>query len=115
VWITLVPMAWLVMVTMTASCQKVFHPNPRIGFLAQVKVLSAQLASGAIPPEQVAATHRIIFNNRLDAAVTLLLAGMILVLVIEAIGEWIAIVRGTKPAVLHEAQYVATKWAEADL
>jgi len=27
--------AWLVMVTMTASCQKVFHPNPRIGFLAQ--------------------------------------------------------------------------------
>jgi carbon starvation protein len=115
VWITLVPMAWLVMVTMTASCQKVFHPNPRIGFLAQVKVLSAQLATGAIPPEQVAATHRIIFNNRLDAAVTLLLAGMILVLVIEAIGEWIAIVRGTKPAVLHEAQYVATKWAEADL
>jgi carbon starvation protein len=114
-WVTLVPMAWLVAVTMTASYQKVFHSNPRIGFLSQVRVLSAQLASGAIPPERVAVTHRMIFNNRLDAAVTLLLAGMVLVLVFEAIGEWIAILRGTKPAELHEAPYVVTKWAEADL
>jgi carbon starvation protein len=113
-WVTLAPMAWLVTVTMTASYQKVFHTNPRIGFLAQVRVLSAQLASGAIPPDRVAITHRMIFNNRLDAAVTLLLAGMVLVLVIEAIGEWIAIVRGTKVAELHEAPYVLTKWAEAD-
>jgi hypothetical protein len=45
----------------------------------------------------------------------LLLAGMVLVLVVEAIGEWVAIVRGTKPAELHEAPYVTTKWAEADL
>ncbi len=115
VWVTLAPMAWLVTVTMTASYQKVFHSNPRIGFLSQVRVLSAQLASGAIPPERVAITHRMIFNNRLDAAVTLLLAGMVLVLVVEAIGEWVAIVRGTKPAELHEAPYVTTKWAEADL
>ncbi len=114
-WVTMAPMAWLVTVTMTASYQKVFHSNPRIGFLAQVRVLSAQLASGAIPPQNVAIIHRMIFNNRLDAAVTLLLAGMVLVLVIEAIGEWIAIVRGTKTAELHEAPYVVTKWAEADL
>ncbi|MGA8103679.1 MAG: carbon starvation CstA family protein [Candidatus Acidiferrales bacterium] len=114
-WVTLAPMAWLVTVTMTASYQKVFHCNPRIGFLAQVRVLSAQLASGAIPPDRVATTHRMIFNNRLDAAVTLLLAGMVLVLVIEAIGEWIAIVRGTKVAELYEAPYLATQWVEADL
>ena len=114
-WVTLVPMAWLVTVTMTASYQKVFHSNPRIGFLAQARVLSAQLASGAIPPDRMAITHRMIFNNRLDAAVTLLLAGMVLVLVIEAIGEWIAILRGTKTSELHEAPYVVTKWAEADL
>jgi carbon starvation protein len=114
-WVTLVPMAWLVTVTMTASYQKVFHSNPRIGFLAQARVLSAQLASGAIPPQSVAVTHRMIFNNRLDATVTLLLAGMVLVLVIEAIGEWIAILRGTKTVELHEAPYVVTKWAGADL
>jgi len=114
-WVTLVPMAWLVTVTMTASYQKVFHSNPRIGFLAQTRVLSAQLASGAIPPQGVALTHRMIFNNRLDAAVTLLLAGMVLVLVIEASAEWIAILRGSKVAELHEAPYVVTKWAEADL
>ena len=113
-WVTLAPMAWLVTVTMTASYQKVFHSNPRIGFLAQVRVLSAQLASGAIPADRAAITHRMIFNNRLDVAVTWLLAGMVLVLVIEAIGEWIAILRGTKTAELHEAPYRVTEWAEAD-
>jgi carbon starvation protein len=111
---TVAPMAWLVTVTMTASYQKVFHSNPRIGFLAQVRALSAQLASGAIPPDRAAIAHRMIFNNRLDAAVTLLLAGMVLVLVIEAIAEWIAILRGTKTAELHEAPYLVTKWTEAD-
>src|SRR5690242_5563686 len=39
IWVTLIPMAWLVVITMTASWQKIFHPNPRIGFLAQANAL----------------------------------------------------------------------------
>jgi hypothetical protein len=38
---------------------------------------------------------------------------MILVLIVEAIGEWIAILSGRKAAVLHESPYVATRWVEA--
>src|ERR1700693_326555 len=48
VWVTLVPLAWLVIVTMTASYQKIFDPNPRIGFLSYARVLAAQIASGQI-------------------------------------------------------------------
>ena len=73
IWVTLVPMVWLVAITMTASYQKIFHANPRIGFLAQARVLSAQISSGAIPAEKIAETQRLIFNNRLDAAVTAVL------------------------------------------
>jgi carbon starvation protein len=112
IWVTLAPMVWLVAITMTASYQKIFSANPRIGFLSQANVLAAQIASGAIPAEKITVTHRLIFNNRLDAAVTAALAAMILVLIVEALGEWIAILSGRKAAVLHESPYVATRWAE---
>ncbi|MGC1169482.1 MAG: hypothetical protein WA886_11300, partial [Candidatus Acidiferrales bacterium] len=114
IWITLAPMVWLVAITMTASYQKIFDASPRIGFLAQARVLTAQIASGAIPAEKIAATQRLIFNNRLDAVVTAVLAAMILVLLVEAIGEWIVILSGRKKAVLHESPYIATRWAEGD-
>jgi carbon starvation protein len=114
IWITLAPMVWLVAITMTASYQKIFDASPRIGFLAQARVLTAQIASGAIPVEKIAATQRLIFNNRLDAVVTGVLAAMILVLLVEAIGEWIVILNGRKKAVLHESPYIATRWAEGD-
>lgn len=114
IWITLAPMVWLVAITMTASYQKIFESNPRIGFLAQARVLASQIASGAVPPEKIAATQRLVFNNRLDAVVTAVLAAMILVLLVEAVGEWIVILSGRKKAVLHESPYIATRWAEGD-
>jgi carbon starvation protein len=114
IWITLAPMVWLVAITMTASYQKIFDASPRIGFFAQARVLTAQIASGAIPAEKISATQRLIFNSRLDAAVSAVLAAMILVLLVEAIGEWIVILSGRKKAVLHESPYIATRWAEGD-
>ncbi len=111
IWVTLLPMIWLVIITMTASYQKIFDANPRIGFLANANVLAAQIAAGRIPAAKVAETQRLIFNQRLDAAVTGVLAAMILVLIVEALAQWYSILsRGTKP-VLHESPYVATRWA----
>jgi carbon starvation protein len=114
VWVTLLPTVWLVLVTMTASYQKIFHPNPRIGFLAYANQLAAELASKAIPPERVAETGRLIFNQRLDAGVTMALAAMVLILLFEAVSEWYLILSKQKVDKLHEAPYVATRWAEGD-
>jgi carbon starvation protein len=111
IWVTLLPMAWLVVITMTASYQKIFHSNPRIGFLAYANTLAAQIAAGKIPAEKIAETQRLIFNQRLDAAVTAVLASMILVLIVEALGQWYSILSRRKQPVLHESPYVATKWA----
>ena len=111
IWVTLLPMAWLVTITMTASYQKIFDVNPRIGFLAYAKALAAQVAAGKIPAEKIAETQRLIFNQRLDAAVTGVLAAMILVLIVEALVDWYAILSRRKESVLHESPYVATRWA----
>src|SRR5262249_14794385 len=49
IWVTLVPTAWLVTVTMTASWQKIFDPSPRIGFLSAARELTERIAAGKIP------------------------------------------------------------------
>jgi carbon starvation protein len=111
IWVTLAPMAWLIIVTMTASYQKIFDANPRIGFLSYANVLAAQIAAGKIPAAKLADTQRLIFNQRLDAAVTAVLALMVMVLIVEALVQWYSILSRRREAVLHESPYVVTQWA----
>jgi carbon starvation protein len=111
IWVTLIPTAWLVTITMTASWQKIFDPSPRMGFLAAAHAMTAQLATGKIAAAKIAETQRLIFNQRLDAVVTVVLAGMILALLAEALIQWTAILSKRRAAVLHESPYVATRWA----
>lgn len=111
IWVTLAPMAWLVTITMTASWQKIFSDNPRIGFISGAKAYAAQIAAGKVPAAKIAEIQRTIFNLRLDAVVTGLLAVMVLALVFEATLRWTAILTKKSEAVLHETPYVATKWA----
>ncbi|HXM91066.1 MAG TPA: hypothetical protein VN974_05940, partial [Candidatus Dormibacteraeota bacterium] len=112
IWLTLIPMTWLVIITMTASYRKIFDPNPRLGFLSYAKALAAQIAAGKIPAAKIADTQRVIFNQRLDAAVTAVLAAMIIVLIIEALMQWYRILSGNPKSVLHETPYFATRWTE---
>jgi carbon starvation protein len=100
--VTLVPLAWLVLVTFTASYHKVFDPNPRIGFLSHAR----QLAQAAAP-----GSARLIFNDQLDAVVTGVLTLLITVIVLEAAREWIRVLSGQKQAQVKEAPFVATRFA----
>ena len=100
--VTLGPLAWLVSVTFTASWEKVFDPNPRIGFLSH----AAQLAS------QSSGSGRLIFNDRLDAVVTGTLIVMVALILIESAVEWVRVLSGRKRARVKEAPFVATRFAE---
>jgi carbon starvation protein len=112
IWVTLLPMAWLVIITMTASYQKIFDASPRIGFLALANTLTAQIAAGKIPAAKLGETQRLIFNQRLDAAVTAILALMVIALIVEALVQWYAILSSRREPLLHESPYVPTRWAE---
>jgi carbon starvation protein len=102
--VTLAPLAWLVSVTFTASWQKMFDPNPRIGFLAHAR----NLALAASP---TAATSRVIFNDRLDAVVTGMLLVMVALILIESVFLWWRVLSGRKPARVNEAPFVLTRYA----
>ena len=111
-WVTMIPMAALITITMTAGYQKIFDANPRIGFLSGANELAAQIAGGMVPAAKIAETQRLIFNLRLDAAVTMVLALMILLMIIEALIQWYVILSRRRETVLHESPYVRTQWAE---
>jgi carbon starvation protein len=102
--VTLAPLAWLVAVTFTASWHKIFDPDPRIGFLAQASALAAGPASSA--------TSRLIFNNRLDAAVTGALVLMVTLVLVESLRQWWDILNGTKEARMKESPFVRTRLVE---
>jgi carbon starvation protein len=71
VWVTLLPTAWLLITTLTAGVQKVFHPDPRIGFIALARKFSDSLEAGKVlaPAKSLDQMRQVIFNNYLDAVV----------------------------------------------
>jgi carbon starvation protein len=73
-WVAIVPTLFLLVSTLTAGWMKVFDSNPKVGFLAVANQFSAALERGIIlaPAQSVEEMNRLIFNNRLDAGLTLL-------------------------------------------
>ncbi len=95
--ITAFPLAWLLSVTMSAGWLKIFYPDRRVGFLAQAEYLAQQIAAGAVPPDQLRATHTLIFNARLDAALTALFMTLVAVVVLDAARVWWQTLRPSAP------------------
>jgi carbon starvation protein len=71
VWVTLVPTAWLLITTLTAGVEKIFHSDPRIGFVALARKFSEAAAEGKVlaPAKSIEEMQRVAFNNYLDAVV----------------------------------------------
>jgi carbon starvation protein len=103
-FVTLGPLLWLVAVTFTASYHKIFHANPRIGFLAHAR----QLAETA-GPNPSAEVIRLIFNDRLDAVVTGFLVVLAAGLLIDSGAEWLRVLTGRKQPRVQEAPYTASR------
>jgi carbon starvation protein len=114
--IVLVPLAWLSTVTFTAGLEKVFHSNPRVGFLAMAQKLTVDIAEGNVPTAKLAATRSLIFNNQLDAVVALIFLSLIVAIMIVSVREWWMVLTKRKPAILHEepAQFLLATVIESE-
>jgi carbon starvation protein len=107
-FVTLVPLVALVTITFTASYEKVFSSNPRIGFLAHAQQLINEPASTSARATEIG---RLIFNDRLDAAVTGLLIFLVVLIFIESALVWYRVLSGRRPASVMETPAVATRFA----
>lgn len=82
-WITGLPLLWLVIVTSTAAWQKIFSDDIRVGFFAAANDLAAKLASGALPVDKASVAPQLIFNQQLDAYLTLFFVLVLWVVLID--------------------------------
>ncbi len=82
-WVTVLPLSWLVLITSWAAWEKLFSPELRIGFLARAADLTEKLAAGALPADIAAVAPQLIFNNRLDAALTVFFLVVLWVMVAD--------------------------------
>jgi carbon starvation protein len=114
-WVTLAPLAWLMAVTFTAGYQKVFSPDPKLGFFAAADVIKARLAEGTLPAgaKTVEAAQRMLFNNQLDAIVALIFMSVVVIVVAASVYQWVALLRGRKSSPLTEAPFVPSALSPA--
>jgi carbon starvation protein len=117
--VTLVPLVWLLSVTLTAGVQKIGHPDPRIGFLSQVKVLREQTPALQAAVETARKTNNAdaiknaekalrdnptrIFNNILDAIVAAVFLVLVVLIVLLSAREWILLCARRRVADLRES------------
>ncbi len=104
-WTTLLPLGWLLVVTMSAGYMKIFSPAP-IGFLAIARGLEGRIAAGGTPAE-LKIWGAQLFNNRVDAAVTAIFLVLVAIVVFANARAWWQLLTGRRPARLHEEPYVA--------
>ena len=90
-WVTILPTTWLLICTLTAGWQKIFHPDPRIGFLAHARKFSDAADRGELlaPARTMAEMGRIVVNDRVDAA----LCAFFIAVVLAIVGYGIAAAR----------------------
>ncbi|KQQ77641.1 carbon starvation CstA family protein [Acinetobacter sp. Leaf130] len=88
VWVTIIPTIFLFVTCMTAGWQKIFHENPKIGFLAQANRFSDAIARGEIlkPAKTIAEMQNIVMSNQINAALCGFFMIVSIVMIIASIG-----------------------------
>jgi len=101
VWVTIIPTIFLFVTCMTAGWQKIFHENPKIGFLAQAHKFSDAIARGEIikPAKTIAEMQNIVMSNQINAALCGFFMIVSIVMIIASIGIVRRALASPKPTV----------------
>jgi len=101
VWVTIIPTIFLFITCMTAGWQKIFHENPKIGFLAQAHKFSDAIARGEIlkPAKSIAEMQNIVMSNQINAALCGFFMIVSIVMIIASIGIVRRALASPKPTV----------------
>lgn len=99
-WVTILPLVWLGAATLTAGYQKVWSPDPTLGFLSHAR----QIAASTNPNKA-----RIIVNDQIDAALTIFFMAVVLVVIAASAREWWMVAARRKKPGVHEAPFVESR------
>jgi len=85
--VTLAPAAWLVVCTVTAGLEKVFSPNPSVGFISHGFKYADAIAAGTLlaPAKSMAEMTRIVVNDYIDATLAAIFVAVVIATVIYGV------------------------------
>jgi carbon starvation protein len=110
-WVTAVPLAWDAAVTLTASYQKVFSPDPTLGFFAQREKYAAALDQGQVlaPAKNIADMQAVVTNSTVDGVLAALFAILIIIVIANALLVWYRALTSSEPLPSTEAPAVPSQ------
>ncbi|RAL24365.1 carbon starvation CstA family protein [Thermoflavimicrobium daqui] len=110
-WVTIVPLVWLTMVTMTAGWQKLFDLDPKIGFIAAADKYQTAIDAGKIigPAKNMEQMKQIVFNNQIDAVLTAIFMILVIIIIIDAARIWYKVTIKHEKLPLKESEYIPNK------
>jgi carbon starvation protein len=112
-WITVLPLIWLVIITTTASWEKLASSDPRIGLIAAANSLSDKLAAGTLSPDKAAVAPQLIFNQQLDALLVLFFVVLLWLIVGDTLRVCSRHLRGKPVPPICETEHIPTQLEEA--
>jgi carbon starvation protein len=105
VFVTLLPLVFMCAVTFSAGYLKVFSADPKLGFLSGAQSFVAE-AAGVVDPSKTAGLMRQAAVWRFDALVALFFLVLVLLIVLGSARQWWRLLRGSKPVILYESEFV---------
>ncbi|MEW2524679.1 carbon starvation CstA family protein [Streptomyces sp. NPDC047071] len=110
-WITGIPLAWDATVTLTASWQKVFSDDPRVGFFKQRSVYRDAIDDGKIlpPAKTMDDMHTVVTNSTVDGVLSAALAILVVIVLVDAARVCVRHVRDPLSSRLSEAPFVESR------
>ena len=82
-WVTGAPLIWLVIITTTASYQKIFSEDVRVGFIASANNMQQQINEGLLDQDRIAILEKLILNLKIDTGITIFLVSILWIVLID--------------------------------
>jgi len=112
-WVTGLPLTWLAIICTWAAWEKVFSPNPAIGFLSGAASMAEKLAAGTLSPERALVAPQLIIGQRIDAALAFLFAVILWIVIVDMLRMSLRMRSGKPVLPLSESKYVRTQLDES--
>jgi len=112
IWVTALPLSWLIIITSTAAWEKLFSDDLRVGFLAHAGDLSDKLANGVLNADMATKAPHLIFNDYLNAGLTALFMLVTWVLVADMLRIVYCVMTGKPHPQSSESEHIPSRLVE---
>ncbi|WP_050615480.1 carbon starvation CstA family protein [Bacillus testis] len=116
-WVTFVPFLFLTVTTLTAAFMKLFSSVPAIGFFAHADIYQKGIDAGKVvaPATDMDVMKQIVFNDWLDAILTMVFIAIVILMVVASMRIWYNILVKKKQTQLHETPFIQSQWKNTNI